>query len=78
MVYGPVIDQGRCTGCNKCVEICPANILFASDNPEEPPIVKYPDECLYHYGCVAFCPEKPAAIKIVHPLDMKLTLRCVK
>ena len=23
MTYGPIIDMERCTGCNRCVEICP-------------------------------------------------------
>jgi len=78
MTYGPVIDVIRCTCCNRCVEICPANILFKGDNPKESPIVKYPDECFYHYGCVAVCPENPPAIRIVHPLDMRLSLRKVK
>ena len=78
MSYGPIVDTERCTGCNKCVTICPANIIFAADSPGEPPVVLYPDECLYHYGCVDVCPENPPAIKISHPLDMRLSLRKVK
>ena len=75
MSYGPVIDHDLCIGCNECVEICPANILFEAENPEDPPISRYPDECFYGYSCVAVCPVEGSAIKIVHPLDMRLVVR---
>ena len=76
--YGPVIDADRCVGCNSCVEICPANIIIASEMPDEPPVIKYRDECHYHYLCMMICPVNPPAVRIVHPLDMRLSLRRVK
>lgn len=78
MVYGPIVNLETCTGCNQCVMVCPANILYEASEKKQPPLVKYPDECHYDYLCMDVCPVKPSAIKLVHPLDMRLSLKRVK
>ena len=36
----PIIDQGKCIGCQKCVKICPAEALEMFFTPEELEILK--------------------------------------
>ena len=40
--YKPCGKNENCTGCNKCVEICPGDILREGDGKPE---VAYPEEC---------------------------------
>jgi len=42
------------------------------------PSTKYVDECWYCGVCVTVCPSQPCAIKLVHPLNMRLMLKQVK
>jgi NAD-dependent dihydropyrimidine dehydrogenase PreA subunit len=66
-------DPEKCSGCNKCVEICRTDVLMP--NPEEggPPIVVYPDECWFEGDCVGVCPI-PEAITLVHPLNRTVVM----
>ena len=42
-----------CTGCGKCVKVCPVNnIKMASGKPE------FSDDCMGCYACIHKCPEK--------------------
>jgi adenylylsulfate reductase subunit B len=63
----PIIDKGKCNGCGKCVEICPADVFFGSKKGKMP-IISYPDECWHENACVLDCPE--GAIKLRIPLMM--------
>lgn len=56
-----------CIGCNRCVQVCPCDILFPSGEQGNHPIVMYPGECYYCGACVMVCP-KPGAINLKHPL----------
>ena len=38
------IDYELCTGCKKCYEVCPLDII-AWDKEESKPYLAYPDEC---------------------------------
>jgi NAD-dependent dihydropyrimidine dehydrogenase PreA subunit len=78
MAHGPVIDKELCIGCNKCIEACQMDVYLSAEKPGEPPIVRYPDECWYGGSCVLVCPTQPPAIKLVHPLNMRLALKRVK
>jgi adenylylsulfate reductase subunit B len=78
MSHGPIIDPELCTGCNECVACCPMDIIFPAEESGEPPVVRYPDECWYDGSCLLVCPTQPAAIKLVHPLNMRLAVRRVK
>jgi adenylylsulfate reductase subunit B len=63
----PIIDKELCNACGKCVDICPADVFFGSDNGDIP-IVSYPDECWHENACVQDCPM--GAIKLRIPLQM--------
>jgi electron transfer flavoprotein alpha subunit len=56
----PVIDLAKCTGCRRCIRICPAEAIEIYFTPEEQKIL---DELAKQKE-----PEKPAA-PVVEPLD---------
>jgi hypothetical protein len=63
----PIIDEKECTGCRKCVEVCPPRAVVIEDKKariEE----EFCEECGF---CAAECPAH--AITIPFPLssDMK-------
>jgi len=64
-----VIDETRCTGCNKCVTICTTDYLWRT-RKGKPPIVMYPEECWYAACCVGECPE--GCLTMRHPLMMRV------
>ena len=77
VVYGPVIDRETCIGCNMCVDSCPMDVFVVAQDGGAPE-VRYPDECWYDGGCVGVCPVQPSAIRLVHPLFMRLAVKRVK
>lgn len=46
------IDLQKCSGCSKCIDICPGNLIFKNDNSKA--FIKYPEEC---WGCCACLKE---------------------
>ena len=64
-----LFDETVCNGCNRCVRVCPMDVLYPSPEKGTPPIPFYPDEC-WHCGCCSMeCPlwEK-GAIEFRHPI----------
>ncbi len=68
----PVIDQNRCTLCGQCVELCPEDVFFNSDD-KSVPRVSYPDDCWHCNSCVYECPVE--AIKLRIPLPMMMLFK---
>jgi NAD-dependent dihydropyrimidine dehydrogenase PreA subunit len=62
MKFNPEI----CTGCNRCVEVCPDDVFMPNPEKKKPPIVLYAEECWFCGGCVEECP-RPGAISMMHP-----------
>jgi adenylylsulfate reductase subunit B len=58
------IDAKKCTGCEKCADICPGDVLRI-DGTRKIAYTAYPDDCWYCGACSADCPEK--AIIIAFP-----------
>ena len=58
----PTIDLNRCTGCRRCVEICPTQALAQIDEKAFP---AYPDQCTYCVACQDVCPENAIALPFV-------------
>ena len=56
-------DYEKCTGCRRCYELCPLDII-AWDEEENRPYVKYPDECQLCFICQTECPETAVKVKI--------------
>jgi NAD-dependent dihydropyrimidine dehydrogenase PreA subunit len=61
-----VIDETKCTGCNRCVNICTTDVAVPNPEKGKPPILMYPEECYYDGCCVEECPV--GAITMRHPL----------
>ena len=51
------IDLGKCTGCDKCVEVCPVNAIRIES---EKAIVS--DECVECGLCVNECPNEAISL----------------
>ena len=69
----PIIDKVLCNGCNKCVDLCPEDVLEASSKKGGVPIVRYPDECWHENACALDCPMQ--AIKLRVPLPMTVVYK---
>lgn len=53
------IDVNKCVGCNKCLEICPGNLIYKDEQNKA--FIKYEKDC---WGCTACLKEcKFKAIK---------------
>jgi electron transport complex protein RnfB len=50
----PIIHQDLCTGCHRCVDVCPTHALIQS---EEKAHLHHPDRCTYCTACEDVCPE---------------------
>lgn len=48
-----LVNTDDCTGCGKCVEVCPYNAIEIIDNDA----VIDPSLCHFCYRCVEECPE---------------------
>jgi len=68
----PVIDREKCTACLACLESCPFNAMFQSDEGL-PPLVC--DLCGGDPKCVKYCPMHPtkahAALNFISPEEWK-------
>lgn len=53
-MFEVVVDKDKCTGCEECVNACPAQVFEVEDGKSEPVEV---DECLGCETCVEVCPE---------------------
>ncbi len=62
-----VFDETKCTGCNRCVNICMTDVLLPNPEKGKPPIIMYPEECWYGGDCVGECPVE-GAVRLRHPL----------
>lgn len=61
------IDESKCVGCNRCVEVCRMDVFLPNPAKGEAPIVMYPDECWFCGVCVEDCPVGANAFH--HPLN---------
>jgi len=62
-----IINEDKCTGCNRCVNICQVDLFIPNHIKGGPPVVLYPGECWYCGCCVIECPVE-GAIELRHPL----------
>jgi len=67
----PVIfNPAKCTGCDRCVEVCPIDVYVPNRDKGKPPLILHPDECWYCGTCVNECPV-PGAVQFNFPLQQK-------
>lgn len=38
-------DAEKCIGCLRCMEVCQIDVMLPPEEPGQPPIVAYPEEC---------------------------------
>lgn len=50
-----VISPTRCTACNICVRVCPANVFDIV--VDEAPVIARQDDCQTCFLCEVYCPE---------------------
>ena len=58
----PQIVASRCTGCGRCVEICPTQALAQVDDKA---VLRYPDQCTYCTACEDICPTDAIALPLL-------------
>ncbi len=59
----PVINKDRCTGCGRCVDICPKDVLYLKEHKAE----LNDNECMLCSHCHAVCDFD--AVSFEHELD---------
>lgn len=60
-----------CTGCNRCVNVCPVDLFLPSPERGGAPLVMFPGECWFEGSCVDICPE-PGAIVLNRPFTSRV------
>jgi electron transport complex protein RnfB len=55
----PRIDAELCSGCERCVEICPVGALAQVGGKA---VLVYPDRCTYCVLCEDVCPDNAIAL----------------
>ena len=48
-----VVDEEKCTGCEECVDVCPAEVYVMNDGKAKP---VNEDECSECCSCIEVCP----------------------
>jgi len=61
----PVINTDKCISCGACVEVCPVDVYYGSDEGEIPK-VSYSVDCFFCSACILECPTD--AITLRYPL----------
>jgi NAD-dependent dihydropyrimidine dehydrogenase PreA subunit len=66
-----IFNEAKCNGCNRCVNLCPMDIMIPNPKKGATPIILFPDECWYCGICVMYCPKK-GALKLNFPLIQRV------
>jgi adenylylsulfate reductase, subunit B len=67
------IERDRCQGCNKCLMVCPGNLLYQDESGKA--YIRYPKDC---WGCTACLKEcSSGAIKYFLGPDIGGTGTCL-
>jgi adenylylsulfate reductase subunit B len=64
-------DAALCVGCNRCVNVCPTDVMIPNPAKGREPIVVYAEECWFCGGCVEECPS--GALTLVAPAKQRLS-----
>ncbi|MBP1729787.1 MAG: putative iron-sulfur cluster binding protein [Deltaproteobacteria bacterium] len=50
------IDYDLCTGCGRCVDLCPMDVMRLDPSVKKP-VIKYLRDCMSCFACEEECPE---------------------
>lgn len=62
-----ITHKNKCSGCGKCVEICPGNLL-ALEEESKGPFIRRPEDCWDCMACVKICPHGALETKLPYQL----------
>ncbi len=54
------LDQARCSGCTRCVQVCPHGVLVMREKKSH---IVDGDACMECGACARNCPEKALAVQ---------------
>lgn len=61
----PVINIDKCTKCGICVDLCPVDVFYGTEE-KGIPVVTYGEDCFFCAACILECPVD--AIRLRYPL----------
>jgi len=64
-IVPPVINHEKCSRCGMCVDVCPLDVYYGSEQGEMPK-VGYGEDCFFCGSCILECPTD--AITLRYPL----------
>ncbi len=64
-------DDQKCIGCNKCLNVCPNDVMIPNPKKGEEPIVIFAEECWFCGSCVEECTQ--GAITLVAPTKQRIS-----
>lgn len=62
-----ITDKDKCIGCQKCVDICPGNLLVL-DPQTKKTFIRHPEDCWDCMACVKICPQQALETKLPYQL----------
>lgn len=69
LVPKPITLHPKCTLCNKCIGVCPSDVIEVVDNKIK---INY-EKCIRCFCCVEICPE--GAMTVHHGLPSRILSR---
>lgn len=66
----PAIDPGRCTGCGRCVAVCPPHVLSLQRvGWDKHAVLDHPPGCTGCAACAVACPFHAITMRRPDPAD---------
>jgi len=62
-----ITHNDKCTGCGKCVEICPGDLLVLNQEKNKS-MIRHPEDCWDCMACVKICPYGALETKLPYQL----------